>query len=170
MPAETATQFREVLRIDPKDSEARSSLISLSVKSRQYDETTRLLEEDARLNPQNPDSQYRLGVMYAFRKNTEGAFTQFQETLMLKQDHARALNAIGKLYLKKGEKEKARDSFAAARAADPNFMEPVELLSKLNTTTQKHAAVATKKKSFAKKRLASSKRSTISKKKHRESR
>ena len=59
--------------------------------------------------------------MYAYSGKNEDALVQFQEALKLKPDHARALNAIGKIYLKTGYNDKAKDAFTAARKADPDF-------------------------------------------------
>ena len=76
--------------------------------------------------------RYRLGIMYDYRREYDAAIAQYQETIALKSDHIKALRALGKVYMKTGNIEKAKDALETAKKVDPNFTEPQELLSNIN--------------------------------------
>ena len=132
MAAEAIGQYREVLKLKKDDSTARNALTALYVKLRKYDELFALMKEGADLFPKDPTSHYKLGIMYDFRKEYDSAVSEFQTAIALKGDYAKALNALGKSYMKTGRLDKAREALEAAKKADPNFFEPRELLTSFN--------------------------------------
>jgi tetratricopeptide (TPR) repeat protein len=67
--------------------------------------------------------------IYSLQHNDEGALTQFPQAIDLKLDHARALNRLGKMYLKRGGKDKAREAFEAALKANPGLVASTELVT-----------------------------------------
>jgi tetratricopeptide (TPR) repeat protein len=91
-----------------------------------------LMKEGVDLFPKDPNSHYKLGVMYDFRKDYDSAIAEYQLAISLKSDYAKALNSLGKTYLKTGKLDKAKGALEAAKKADPNLFEPRELLSSFN--------------------------------------
>ena len=161
-----------MLRLKRDDVDARNGLTALFVKQRKYDDLFALMKEGVEIFPQDPNSHYRLGIMYDFRKEYEDAIAQYRQAISLKSDHAKALNALGKVYLKTGEKEKAREALEAAKEADPNLSEASAMLSNLkdeqvagqvNGSKRKHLVAKSKKK-------AKNKKSVVMKNKRRSSR
>ncbi len=124
-------QYRELLRMDNGDTEARNSLISLYVKLRRYGDLRQLLQEGVKLFPDDPDSHFRMGLMHDFGREYPAAISEYRKALALKNDHARALKGLGKVYLKLGKPAKAKECLVAARKADPDLREAKELLNSL---------------------------------------
>ncbi|ABK98703.1 tetratricopeptide repeat protein [Pelobacter propionicus] len=124
-------QYRELLRLDNRDTEARNSLISLYVKLHRYGALRQLLQEGVERFPDDPDSHFRMGLMHDFAREYQAAISEYRKALALKNDHARALKGLGKIYLKLGKTTKAKECLVAARKADPDLQEAQELLNSL---------------------------------------
>ncbi len=129
MVDEATEQYREVLRLKKDDRDARNALMAIYVRKQNYDALARLLEEGVELFPGDPDSHYKLGLFYEFKKQYDGAIGQYQQAVKIKSDHARALNALGRVYFRTGVFSKAKEALEAARKADPNLKEPQEMLA-----------------------------------------
>jgi tetratricopeptide (TPR) repeat protein len=128
---EAETQYKEILKLKKDDRDARHVLASLYVKQKKYDDLLSLMKEGVEEFPRDPDSHYKLGVMYEFKKEYASAITQYQEAISLKSDHVKAMKALGRLYIKTGDIEKAKGLLEAARTADPNITGPTQLLNSL---------------------------------------
>jgi tetratricopeptide (TPR) repeat protein len=148
MPAEAIDQYREVLRLKRDDVEARNSLTALFVKQHRYDDLFFLLKEGAELFPKEPSSHYKLGVIYDFRKEYDSAIAEYQQAIALKSDFAKALNALGKTYMKMGNLDEAKGALEAAKKADPDLTEPRELLTSFNDETAPDSPKHIKKKHY----------------------
>lgn len=116
-------QYRELLRLDNGDTEARNALITLYVKLRRYGDLRQLLREGVEQFPDDPDSHFRMGLIHDFGREYQAAISEYRKALALKNDHARALKGLGKVYLKLGKTDKAKEYLAAARKADPDLRE-----------------------------------------------
>ncbi len=164
---EAETQYKEILKLKKDDEDARHVLASLYVKQKKYDDLLSLMKEGVDVFPKDPNSHYKLGVMYEFKKEYTSAITQYQEAISLKNDHVRAMNALGRLYIKIGDIEKAKGLLEAARTADPNFTEPRELLSSLRD--DRHMRSARKRTGWhkgKKTRKGGTSKKKVSRKKH----
>lgn len=128
---EAETQYKEVLRLKNDDLDAHNALASLYVKQKKYADLLSLLKDRVEVFPKDPNSHYKLGVMHEFRKEYAPAITQYQEAISLKSDHVKAMNALGRLYIKTGEIEKARGILEAARVVTSGTSESLELLNSL---------------------------------------
>lgn len=128
---EAEGQYQEVLRIYRDDKETRNALLSIYVKQKNYDGLLLLLKEAVEHAPDDANNHFRLGIIYDFRKEYDNAAAEYQKTLDLNVNHAKALNAFGRLCIKTGDIEKAKTLLEAARIADPNLTEPRELLSNI---------------------------------------
>lgn len=167
IPEEAETQYKEILKLKKDDQNARHVLATLYVKQKKYDDLLALMKEGVEAFPKDPNSYYKLGIMYEFKKEYESAIAQHQKALSLKSDHVKAMSALGRLYIKTGDIEKAKGLLEAARTADPNFTEPRELLSSLRD--DKHMRSARKRTGLHKSRKArkgGTSKKKVSRKKH----
>ena len=154
--------YKKALAIHKDDNEARTSLISIYVKNKQYDEITTLLKEAVELSPDDPVNHYKLGLIYDFKKEYENAIATYKKAIELKPDNTRALNALGRLYMKTGRLSEAKETLEAAKKADPTMEETSVLLNNIRDEFNPEPRKITKgKKAKAKK----SKKSTKSTKK-----
>lgn len=128
---EAEKHYAEVLRLKKDDVDARNALMSLYVKNKKYDDLIRLLKEGVELNPADPNSHYRLGLVYEFNKEYDQAAEKYAEAVKLQGDHAKALNALGRVYMKTGRLVDAKDALEKAKAADPELEESSVLLNNI---------------------------------------
>lgn len=119
--------YKKALAQQKDDTDTRNALVSIYVKNKQYDEITDLLRGAVALFPEDPNNHYKLGLIYEFRKDYENAVISYKKAVELKPDHARALNALGRLYMKAGKISEAREVLDAAKKADPNLEETAVL-------------------------------------------
>lgn len=148
---EAANQYRAVLRLDRSDDSTRNALITVYVNLKNYTELFALIKEDVELSPYDPNSHFRLGLMYDFRKEYDASIAEYQKALALKSDHAKSLKGLGKVYLKLGNPGKAREYLEAATKADPKLIEASEILYNLHIE-QVRAKEAIKRKKLAHKK------------------
>lgn len=167
---EAEKEYREVLRLKKDDAEARTALTSLYVKQKKYDELIQLLKESIELNPKDPTAHYKLGLVYEFSRDYENAITAYKETVGLKDDHAKALNALGRVTMKVGKLAEAKGYLERARLADPEMEETTVLLSNIrdefssDNSKKKKKSKKGKKSKKVKKTKKVKKKSTAAKK------
>jgi tetratricopeptide (TPR) repeat protein len=113
------------------DAEARNSLVAIYVKKKKYDDIISLLKENVEIAPSDPNSHYKLGLIYEFKKDYEAATAEYKKSVELKKDHAKALNAMGRVYLKTGRFAEAKEALETAKKADPGLEETSVLLSNI---------------------------------------
>jgi tetratricopeptide (TPR) repeat protein len=170
MDDEAETEYKEALRLKKDDSDSRNSLLALYVKKRKYDDIISLLRENVEISPNDPVSHYKLGLIYEFTKDYDASIGEYKKAAELKSDYAKALNAMGRVYLKTGHFTEARETLEAAKKADPGLAETSVLLSNIKeeltpepqTYRKKHHDRVTKGKSGRKSK--SSKKSKKAKK------
>lgn len=117
--------YKKALAVHKDDSEARTALISIYVKSKQYDEITVLLKEAVELSPDDPVNHYKLGLIYDFKKEYDNAIATYKKAIELKPDNARALNALGRLYMKTGRLSEAKEALEAAKKLIQPWKKPL---------------------------------------------
>jgi tetratricopeptide (TPR) repeat protein len=123
--------YKKALAVHKDDNEARTALISIYVKGKQYDEVTVLLKEAVELSPDDPVNHYKLGLIYDFKKEYDNAIVAYKKAIELKPDNARALNALGRLYMKTGRLSEAKETLEAAKKADPTMEETSVMLNNI---------------------------------------
>lgn len=138
-------QYKAVLLQNNTDTSARNSLTAVYVKLRKHDELYSLIKEEVELYPDNPNSHFKLGLMYDFRKNYDAALDEYQKALALKSDHAKALNGMGRVYLETGKLKMARIYLEAAKKADPKQLVTHELLDNLRIEQARISAAKMRK-------------------------
>ncbi|MDD2541867.1 MAG: tetratricopeptide repeat protein [Desulfuromonadaceae bacterium] len=136
-----ANQYQSVLGQNSNDAATRNALISIYIKQGKHKELFALVKKEVELFPNDPDSHFRLGLMYDFRKEYDASINEYQKALDLKSDHAKALKGMGKVYLKTGKFKKARVYLEAAKNADPNLRGTHELLDNLRIEQTRASAV-----------------------------
>ena len=160
--AKAIEHYRKVLAQRKDDSEARTGLVSVYVKGKQYGEITELLKEAVDLNPEDSINHYKLGLIYDFNKDFDNAATSYKRAVELKPDNARALNALGRLYMKTGRLTEAKEALEAAKKADPTMEEAKVLLNNIRDefNPEPHKITKGKKGSGKKSKKASKGKST----------
>ncbi|HWI40158.1 MAG TPA: tetratricopeptide repeat protein, partial [Verrucomicrobiae bacterium] len=108
-----------------------NALLSLYLEKKRYSEVVELLKETVELNPEDSNAHYKLGLMHEYNKDYEAATQQYARAVELNKEHAKALNAMGRVYLRTGRFDAARESLEAARAIDPNMEETKVLLANI---------------------------------------
>lgn len=142
---EAGKHYKAVLQFDNTDTAARNSLTAVYIKLRKHDDLFSLMKEDVELFPGDPNSHFKLGLMYNFRKNYDASIDQYQKALALKGDHAKALNGMGRVYLETGKFKKARVYLEAAKKADPKQLVTHELLDNLRIEQSRISAAKARK-------------------------
>lgn len=166
-------EYRSILKKKRGDPRAWNALIALYVHKKKYDDLTDLLKEGVRLHPDDPTAHYKLGLIHEFRKNYPGAEEEYGKAIGLKNDYAKALNAMGRLYMRTGRIEEAKRQLEAARLADPDLKEAKLLLHNIKEEfypkpyAKKKKSRTTKKKKAVKKSRKKGKKGKKSTKKGR---
>jgi tetratricopeptide (TPR) repeat protein len=83
------------------------------------------------LDPKDANSHYKLGLVHEFNKDYENAVLCYKDAVELKDDHAKALNALGRVYMKTGKLTEARQSLETAKKAGPALEETAVLLNNI---------------------------------------
>lgn len=156
--------YTKVLEKQKDDMETRNALVSIYVKDKKYDEITGLLKGTAELFPEDPNNHYKLGLIYEFKKDYENAIATYKKAIEIKADHARSLNALGRLYMKTGRIDEAKQMLEAAKKADPTLEEASVLLNNIrdefNPEPRKISSKGKKGKSKKGKKSSKSSKST----------
>jgi tetratricopeptide (TPR) repeat protein len=145
--------FKKALAVHKDDSESRNGLISVYVKNKQYDEITALLKDAVELNREDPVNHYKLGLIYDFKKEYDNSVASYKKAIELKPDYARALTALGRLYMKTGRLSEAKEVLEAARKADPSMEETTVLLNNIRDEFNPEPRKITKGKTLKSKKV-----------------
>ncbi len=152
-------EYREIIRLKKDDMDVRNALTSIYVKKKNYAELVTLLKENVDMAPQDNTQHYKLGLVYEFQKNYADASASYLAAVKLKENNAKALNALGRINMKTGHIQEAKEYLEKAKAIDPGMEETALLLSNIRDEL---APVTTKYKKSNKGKK--SKKSRISKK------
>lgn len=132
---ELEKEYREILRLKKDDFETRNALTSIYVKNKNYDELLVLLKENVEISPQDSNQRYKLGLVYEFQKDFANASLSYLEAVRLKEENAKALNALGRINMKTGRIKEAKEYLEKAQAIDPGLEETKLLLSNIKNET-----------------------------------
>lgn len=138
-------QYEAVLLQNNTDATARNSLTAVYIKLRKHDDLFSLMKEEVELSPGDPNSHFKLGLMYDFRKDYDASIDEYQKALALNGNHAKALNGMGRVYLETGKLEKARIYLEAAKKADPKQLVTHKLLDNLRIEQSRVSAAKARK-------------------------
>lgn len=128
--------FSRTLEVQKDDADSRNALIAIYVKEKKYDKIEKLLQEAIDLNPDDPVNYYKMGLMQDFNKQYDQAIDSYKKAIELKPDNARAMNALGRVYMKTGRLAEAREMLQAAKEVDPSMEEASLLLNNIKDDFQ----------------------------------
>jgi tetratricopeptide (TPR) repeat protein len=118
---EAAEQLRLAAQLDPKAFNPQLNLGIVLVEQHQFAEATVTLEKAITLNQQSPAARLYAGEAYAALGDADHAEKNLRSAFTLGgADYAAALFQLGNLYMSRGEREKAIQSFEAYLAAAPD--------------------------------------------------
>ena len=115
------------------------------MKKKKFAEVVSLLKENVDLDPQDPVNHYKLGLIHEFNKDYDEAIPSYKRAIELKSDNAKTLNALGRVYMKSGRLEEARETLELAKKADPNLEETNVLLGNVRDEISPEPQVYRKK-------------------------
>jgi tetratricopeptide (TPR) repeat protein len=72
-------------------------------------------------NPADANAEYRLGTIYALRRDYQTAIEHFSRALQIQPDNAYAEQGLGAAWMKMGNPEKAREHLLAATHLNPLY-------------------------------------------------
>jgi len=121
MSGEAAAEYRAILEADPDNIPARNALTALYLRGKKYDELTELLKGTVARKPDDPTGRYKLGLVYEFTKKFDDAEREYGKAVELDAGHAKAMNALARVYLKTGRTDRANEMMEAAAKADPSL-------------------------------------------------
>jgi tetratricopeptide (TPR) repeat protein len=118
---EAAEQLRLAAQLDPKAFNPQLNLGIVLVERHQFGEATVALEKAITLNQQSPAARLYAGEAYAALGDADRAEKNLKSAFTLGgANYAAALFQLGNLYMSRGEREKALQSFEAYLAAAPD--------------------------------------------------
>jgi tetratricopeptide (TPR) repeat protein len=113
------TCFRTALRQDPSIKKAHDDAGSALIHLDRPAEAIPELEAELKLNPDEPDTQYRLAYVLLQTSQEEQAITVLRALIAAHPNHARARYDLGKELLETGKTEEAIQHLEAAAKLDP---------------------------------------------------
>jgi tetratricopeptide (TPR) repeat protein len=116
-------EFKNVLKIDPKDADARVALGQVLEQLQNWRQAAgqylRVIED----HPMNAPARIRMGRIYLFAKQYDEAISSADEVLALQPKNATALSLRGSARAGAGDLKGAQTDADAALVADPNSAE-----------------------------------------------
>jgi tetratricopeptide (TPR) repeat protein len=140
---EAADQFKQVLKIDPDNQEARAMLGKIySLDKNKLALAEDLLKEVVRKNPYHFDARIDLARAYARQKKIKKALAQFGIVLSTEKRFARYHLELGSLFMAGGALPQARKEFERALVLYPNLDQAKKQLKKLEQKEAKQKSKA----------------------------
>jgi Tfp pilus assembly protein PilF len=84
-------------------------------------EALELLQEAAKLSPEDEDVHYNLGIALSRLNRNDEAVKEYQEALRIFPDYAEVHNNLGNLYVRMGKREEAVQQFEQAVKINPEY-------------------------------------------------
>jgi tetratricopeptide (TPR) repeat protein len=114
-------EFRTIAAAAPNTPKANYFMGQSLIRLNRYEEAEKAFARELELNPADASSKYHLALTLIERKiEPEKTIAILEEAIGLKYDYADARYQLGKIYLEKGETQKAIEQLEVAAAADPN--------------------------------------------------
>ena len=113
--------FQDALRANPKNASARTSLASLKLRQKKFDDAEVELKKCLVYEPDNDTALYYLGVCYYGQSKMDEAVASFEKSLSRKPANAVAHHYLGIIASKGGKRDRAETEFKQALAIDPGY-------------------------------------------------
>lgn len=91
------------------------------IKDGRYTDAFREYESASKLNPEDPECHYKMGVAQFFLNNFDEAIKHYKEAIRLRGDHFKALNNLALIYEKQDENVEATMLYEKAIKANPSY-------------------------------------------------
>jgi tetratricopeptide (TPR) repeat protein len=128
--------FQRAQKLKPDNFEANASLGNAYFDSRQFEDAEKYYIKALEINPKDFVILTDLGATFIERSspNFERALEYFDKALEIRPNYEPTIYNIGIAYLKKGEKEKAKDALTRLKEANPGST----LISRLDEVINKN--------------------------------
>jgi tetratricopeptide (TPR) repeat protein len=114
-------ELRTVAAIAPNTSKVNYFIGQSLIRLNRYDEAEKAFARELELNPADASSKYHLALTLIERKiEPAKTIAILEESISLKYDYADARYQLGKIYLEKGETQKAIEQLEVAAQSDPD--------------------------------------------------
>ncbi|OHB77491.1 MAG: hypothetical protein A2W31_12195 [Planctomycetes bacterium RBG_16_64_10] len=142
MPDLSEAQLRELLRHDPRHTEARVRLAAIWIARQKYHDAERLLAEGITIGVAHPALLLQHGECLLDLRQPGAAIARFREVLRLCPQHADALASLGGALLQVGDLTSAVDALGQAAGLLPQDAVVHELWGEALAGTEQAAAAA----------------------------
>jgi protein O-GlcNAc transferase len=119
--AQAEAVYRQVLGLDPQQTEALYRLGQLARAAGRLDIAADLIGRAIRGNGSAPEPRCELGLVYCMLGRFEEAAACFERVLALQPDHVAARLNLGNIHLNAGRLDAAADCYVQALARDPGL-------------------------------------------------
>lgn len=112
-------EFQTVSAIAPQTPKVNYSIGQSLIRLNRYDEAEKAFQKELEINPSDESSKYHLALTMIERKiKTDDAVKLLNEAIELRSNYADAQYQLGKIFIEKGEIEKAISQLEAAANSD----------------------------------------------------
>jgi tetratricopeptide (TPR) repeat protein len=118
---EAIGDFQEAIRLSPGHRVALNNLAKAYRVQKRWDDARQTYERVLQLDPDDPDANYGLGMIFAQKDDTDRAFNFLQLALHARPVFPEALNNLGILFLRTDRPEEAVKSFQESIRVAPTF-------------------------------------------------
>ncbi len=116
-----ANEFSKIILLSPKQERANYLAGQCLIRLNQFDEAEKAFSRELEIRPNDPLSKYHLALTFIERKvGFEKAISLLNEAITLDPNYADAFYQLGKIYLEKGDLQKAIAQLESAAASDTN--------------------------------------------------
>lgn len=127
--SEAEKLYRQVLHLNPHDSDAANLLGLLYIESRRFDKARKVIRNAIRSEPDDPQSHYNLGIAMHECGDPGEAIRHFGTAARLAPDNVEAWVALANVQKSSGNAADASDSYRRALAIDRSHAVAIKGLS-----------------------------------------
>ncbi len=114
-------EFRTVISLAPETSKANFFIGQSLIRLNRFAEAEKVFSRELEINPNDASSKYHIALTLIERKiEVEKTIAILEEAINLRFDYADALYQLGKIFLEKGETEKAIEKLERAVSTNSN--------------------------------------------------
>ena len=120
--------YRHILELAPDDPEALRGVGNVYYDFEEYSKAVEYYQKYLAQHPDDPNVRTDLGTMYLYSNEADRAITEYQAVVAQNPDFFQAYFNLGIAYQEKGERAKAQESLARAKAltTDPNIQARID--------------------------------------------
>ena len=111
---------QKALKVDPYYAEAYLTLAALAERTGNFAQAQKYYDEAYRINPNLSESKIKVAESLLAQGRLDDAFNILQEMLTSDPKNPAVHNGLGTVYLKRGQRERAKEEFEQTLSIDPN--------------------------------------------------